>query len=738
LRRVLAAALVLIALLTLSCAPQAGPPPASPPARPQKPASPKPSRSPVKPARAPAGPPIAVLQSGASLRISSWIGEWETEGAIHAFRRLGIEVRMVSDQDLVDERLAKFRILVVPNARCVSRDGAEAVRRYVEKGGRLLATEMASYRDEGNKRVGTENNFQWADLFGADFQRWVSGPPNCEYLELDGRLASEVGAALGRKTPLPRIQLGRNTAMLVSARPEARILATWVNVDGMTPTSDAGSSAAAIVQSASGRVIYAGENLPAPELSRSREVQALLLALLRRLDGADSNFPRVVPASATGKLDIPTGGPSEGVAPIGALMRVAVRDASEAIGLASGGGLRVTSLGGPLDRVKGNELLLPAGTVIELRPVAPALGRPYVAVYGNHRLLARGESGVAVASQRRAEPLGFLDLRPNGTCRAQAFRGLVEVRARNDRLQAINVLPVNQYVAGVVPNEVPGTYPPEALRAMAVIARTFALSRRDFHRSDGHDVCSTVHCQVYGGMLTEWGSTSKAVNATRDEVVKSGDAFADATFHAVCGGVGENVELVWPQPPTPYLVAHSDGPDALPDLSSEDAFRAFIDNPPDAYCETSPRFRWTETYTLPQLQTVFQKSLPVTLGADYHGLGTLKSVRVAERSRHGRVQRMRIEGTEGTCEVTRDKIRWLWSGGRIGQGGLQSTLFYIVPQPDGRLVFRGGGWGHGVGMCQEGAAGMASRGLDHAAIIKHYYPGTRLVQVPIPGTEESP
>lgn len=731
LRLALASVLATASLLGLSCAPQARPPEAA-----ERAPRPTPGRTPSRPSalrgvpRAadapprPTGPTLAVLSSEASFRVSSWIGRWETTAGADVLRRMGLRVRLISDADLEAGRVDGVRVLVVPNARCMSREAVARAERFVAGGGRLLATEMSAYRDEHNRRVGSANDFQWSSLIGAEFHRWLSGAPSCEFLALDPSLASEVAAILRRRAPLDRVQLGRNTAMLVTARPGAAVLATWLDADGRTPSADSGSTSAAVVQGAAGRAIYVGENLLAPELSRSREVEGLLLALLRRLDDdAASTLPSHLPAAleqAAPPFRFPHG-PDVAIPVAGDMVGVGVREVSDAMGVSAASGLQVT----PLDAA--GAMTASPGQVLQIRLVAPLLSRPYVAVYDERHLLGRASEGVTVAAGRRADAVQFLDLRPNGTCKAQAFRGALEVRLRGPRLGVVNVLSAEEYVAGVVPNEMPGGYPTEAIKAMAVIARTFGLSRHGYHHADGYDVCATVHCQMYGGMLTEWESTDRAVAETAGRVIRSGDALADSTFHAVCGGVGENVERVWPQAPSPYLVGHSDGPSAVGDLSDEATFRAFIDRPPDAWCAHSPRFRWTETYTLAQLQALFQKSLPVTLKSSYHGLGQLRSLRVASRSPFGRVQTLEVAGTEGTYRVEKDRIRWLWSGGVVGQGGLQSTLFYLQTDPADpqRVVFHGGGWGHGVGMCQDGAAGMA-RKYDYAAIIAHYYPNTRL------------
>jgi SpoIID/LytB domain protein len=678
---------------------------------------------------------VGVLKSDASFVVSSWIGRWETDAAIDLLRSLGLDVRILSDADLASGSLDGIGVLVVPNARCISRAGARQVAAFVAQGGRLLATEMASYRDEHNHKVGETNDFQWATLYDADFQRWLNAYPRCEYLSLDKTLGAETAAVLGMTEPLRRIELGRNQAMLVTARPTADVLAGWLDADGETPTSDAGATAAALTQSHDGRVIYCGENLLAPELSRSPQVRALVLALLLRLQ--TPHAPHRLPAALAGvpaTFEFPRS-PVVNVAASGPLLRVGVLNSIPLLGVSGASGIEVNPLGTAMwtwraaRATGGQSVQAAAGQVLRIEAMTSREGS-YLAVRDDQGEIGRCNGALRVTGTDDMWPVQTLQLRPDGCCKVAAWRGAIELDPHGSHMTMVNVLSVEQYVAGVVPNEVPGNYPSGALQTMAVIARTFSLARRGFHEHEGYDVCSTVHCQMYGGYLSEWEAGNQATLSTQGEVIEYDHALADSTFHAVCGGIGEDVDKVWPQHATPYLIGELDAPPAVkvPDLSDERAFRSFIDNPPEAYCSASPRFRWQESYSTEQLQTLFEQSLPVTLGTAFHGLGQLRDVRVGSRSSHGRVQQLDIEGTEGSYSIAKDSIRWLWSGGHLGQGGLQSTLFCIDKQ-GATYVFKGGGWGHGVGMCQDGAAGMAARGIPYHDILLHYYPHTSLAHL---------
>ncbi|MCL5774233.1 MAG: SpoIID/LytB domain-containing protein [Firmicutes bacterium] len=374
---------------------------------------------------------------------------------------------------------------------------------------------------------------------------------------------------------------------------------------------------------------------------------------------------------------------------------------------------------------------------------------PYLAIYHDEKLLATAKSKVRIKPASAGEFLSFVKLNGNGTFESKKYRGDIVVLQQDGALGVINELSVEEYISGVVPKEIPSSYPEETLKAMAVIARTFALSHRARHASEGYDLCSTVHCQAYGGVLAEDFSSSKAVEETTGEVILYQGEPADITYHSTCGGVGENIERVWDAHPCPYLVSVYDSPfnySGNLNLSGEDDFKKFIDTPPPSFCKDSSRFRWKEEYTISQLQELFNKSIPVLLRdgkafqkegvsqlivkpQNNNQIGELYSIKVAERSPRGRVLKLEINTSTGVYYAEKDAIRWLFSGGEISLGGLRSTLFYIEETGSGagrKYVFHGGGWGHGVGMCQEGAFGMAKSGYNYIEIIKHYFPGVKV------------
>lgn len=458
------------------------------------------------------------------------------------------------------------------------------------------------------------------------------------------------------------VPLGRHLAMLVKPHPNATVLASW------------GDDKASIVQGPRG--IYVGEDLFAPENSDSLQVQQLLATLLNRLSPG-------LAAQPVGPGRSPWPSPAVTYLPgMNQTIRVGLDPLEGQVSFRARDGLTI----------KGKK----AGTTLAWDGKPTWLsGKPFVEL---------------------------LRKRPNGTYQWVAYRGTLEIR---DKGLLINVLDFEHYLAGVVPSEVPAYFPAESLKAMAVVARTYGLSHLKRHKE--YDVCAEVHCQVYRGLANEAETTNAAIKATTGQQLEFNGKPADTTFHAACGGVGVDVWRTWPgNAQVPYLKGRLDSSVTYPgELSQESVVRQFLDKPPTSYCSESGRFRWKEQFTRTELREKLAKSLEATLGPKFHGLPDLVSVKVLSRTPQGRVETLEIRSSQEAYTVTGDAIRWLWSGGKIGTGGLQSTLFYIIEEKD-TITIVGGGWGHGVGLCQQGASGRAKAGQSYAQIMAHYYPGTKL------------
>jgi stage II sporulation protein D len=297
---------------------------------------------------------------------------------------------------------------------------------------------------------------------------------------------------------------------------------------------------------------------------------------------------------------------------------------------------------------------------------------------------------------------------------------------RHGSMAVVNAVPENKLLAGLIPAEIFPSAPAEALKAQAIAARGELLSKIGTrHIGDPYRLCSQTHCQVYAGVGRETPRTTAAVEATRGEVLfeaggeAGGNSLADPVYSANCGGYSENNENVWSEMSAlPSLRGHRDdisrpGDPYARGITKEN-LASFIDKPPPAYCGQASlgagdRFRWTVTRTAAELDKLLGK----------YGLGAVKSIDVLERGVSGRARAVRVSGTT-RAEVIRGELRI-----RQAFGNLRSSLF-LVDMRGGSAVFRGAGFGHGVGMCQTGAVGMAETGKSYREILRHYYPGTTL------------
>ncbi len=326
---------------------------------------------------------------------------------------------------------------------------------------------------------------------------------------------------------------------------------------------------------------------------------------------------------------------------------------------------------------------------------------------------------------RTSETLTVADV-PAGTGGSQLetgtedrrYWGAVYVTVDHDgSLLAANAVPEDKLLAGLVPSEMYPDAPPAALEAQAIAARTELLQkigRRNL--TDPFLLCSTQQCQVYAGAGKEDPRTTKAVDKTRGMVLlRDGGGLVDIRYSASCGGHTEDNEAIWGGDADPSLRGRTDDPKGAMSRVTEDNIDAFLDGGADAWCGKGKlgkgRFRWTEKLGADDLST--------RVAVEYPQIGRVKSISAKKRGVSGRIGVLAIQGEKGSVDVTGDlHIRRLL-------GGLKSTLFKVGREGDA-FVFHGAGFGHGVGMCQMGAIGMATAGKPHAAILGHYYRGTHL------------
>jgi stage II sporulation protein D len=292
------------------------------------------------------------------------------------------------------------------------------------------------------------------------------------------------------------------------------------------------------------------------------------------------------------------------------------------------------------------------------------------------------------------------------------YRGVIEIFRDRTGITVVNRLPMEVYLRGVVSTEMGRRAPTEleALRAQAVVSRTYAL--RHLRRWDvqGFDLYATVADQVYGGAERETPEGNDAVLATRGRILTYDAQPIDAFFYSTCGGRTADGTEVFRAADRPYLRS-------VPDVADDGT----------AYCSISPRFRWRETWGGDELRAILRRTLP-TVGLAGSDADEVTDVRVAYRTPSGRVGQLAIGLRRSEVQVDGPKVRQVLrsTSGDI----LRSSAFALTATRGGarvtRLVADGAGAGHGVGFCQWGAVGRSRTGQDYEHILAAYYPGTVL------------
>jgi SpoIID/LytB domain protein len=308
----------------------------------------------------------------------------------------------------------------------------------------------------------------------------------------------------------------------------------------------------------------------------------------------------------------------------------------------------------------------------------------------------------------------------------RAYRGrLYASLDAGGALAAVHGVSLEELLRGLVPSEMPASSPLEALKAQAVTARSNVLAQIGTrHLTDPFMLCAEVHCQAYRGDGARTARTDDAVRTTRGEALfgRADRTLVDAVYSAMCGGHGEDNDEVWGNAPSPSLRGR---PDLPPEqgapwaraLSDEARLRAFLAAAPDAYCRRpaaarKDRYRWERRFAPAELDRALA---PL-------GVGPVRAISVRARGVSGRARVLEVEGGAGRAEVAGElRIRRLL-------GNLPSSMF-VVDREGGATVLRGGGWGHGAGMCQWGAVGRAGAGQGYREILRAYYSGAEVAKV---------
>ena len=343
----------------------------------------------------------------------------------------------------------------------------------------------------------------------------------------------------------------------------------------------------------------------------------------------------------------------------------------------------------------------------------------------------------------------------------QTFPSQLKFIIEDGLVRAINILLVEEYLTSVISSEMKPTASREFLRAHAVISRSWVLAqlRSPYRKADAakpitndhilnriikwydhdqhtlFDVCADDHCQRYQGRTRIISAAAQAaVKDTFGQTLVSEGHLCDARFSKCCGGITEEFETCWQDEHKPYLVALRDSninEGALPDLTVEENARQWILSEPKSFCnsadgnilseslngydlETPDFYRWTVEYTTVQISDIFRRKS----GLD---IGDIVDLRPIKRGPSGRIYELEIQGTKSTVTIGKElEIRRT-----LSESHLFSSAFVIEKTQDG-FTLKGAGWGHGVGLCQIGAAVMAAKGYTYREILQHYYPHTSL------------
>lgn len=344
---------------------------------------------------------------------------------------------------------------------------------------------------------------------------------------------------------------------------------------------------------------------------------------------------------------------------------------------------------------------------------------------------------------------------------SQRFRGSLKIICHNGTLTAINLIDAEEYLVSVISSEMNSAASGSLLRAHAVISRSWLMACLDSRHPlsppkarmeerddvimrwwdredhDIYDVCADDHCQRYQGTGRTSDAAASAVADTRGMVLTTGEGrLCDTRFSKCCGGVFERFESCWDDTPHPYLAPRADRPDPddFPDLTREEEARRWIESEPEAFCNTTSRrilgqvlnsydreqpdfYRWEVSYSRAELSGLIARRL----GRD---LGEITSLIPLERGTSGRIVRLRIKGTLGEVTIGKE----LMIRRTLSESHLRSSAFTVNETSDG-FTLRGAGWGHGVGLCQIGAAVMGERGYAWQEILARYYPGSKLTRM---------
>jgi len=298
----------------------------------------------------------------------------------------------------------------------------------------------------------------------------------------------------------------------------------------------------------------------------------------------------------------------------------------------------------------------------------------------------------------------------------RGYRGVLEVNLnqKDNLIFVLNLVYIEDYLKGVVPAEMgnQGLFELEALKAQAIASRTYALFKTERNSEKEYHLESTIIDQLYSGMEIEDLVVNIAVERTKGEVITKDGDIIKAYYHACCGGRTENVEDVWSKFEESYLKKVDD----------------------EDFCSWYKRYEWERVWKIKDLERVLLFSLKDFFDLLENKIGKLIDLQIIERTSSKRVEKLCIRTEFETYYISKDDIRWVLRDASDSTQILPSTLFELELKKNKKgkidtVIAKGKGNGHGVGMCQTGAIGMARRGFSYIEILKHYYTGVQIKKI---------
>lgn len=338
---------------------------------------------------------------------------------------------------------------------------------------------------------------------------------------------------------------------------------------------------------------------------------------------------------------------------------------------------------------------------------------PVKTVVENGQLIIKTNKGAVLHD--RLDEVNFLPrgkknhLKLNG----RKYRGLIKILPQGGNVQVINVVYMEDYLRGVVPPEIGKRTIDEieAVKAQAVAARTYAMAHLGQYPGQPYDMKSSIIDQLYLGYEIENKLVNTAINATSGKVVFYDDGFVNAYYHSTCGGMTDNIDHVWDRKETPYLKAVADS----------------------GACSWSKYYTWREFFTEKQLRGRIEQFLSSDRGRDFK-INRIKDIRTGDITPGGRISELIIKTDSNKYRFKKDRIRWVIGRTSDPDLILPSDRFTLDIERDAAgyvsgVTFKGRGYGHGVGMCQCGAIGLARIGWTYSSILSHYYTNIELKEL---------